>query len=215
MLPAIFAWQEVDAEARVTTIDVSDCNERFYVAHSVCENSDGSYHYEYGIYNLNMDNSIGAFRVPYSGSDITNFDHNYAPYHSGDVFVEEGWSHGVNNGKLSFFSETFATNVNANAVRYNSMHSIGFDSDLAPIDGEGEFELFKSGESVLVPMLVPNAVPFEWCTGDINQDHIVNGADLALVLGCWGLPCGDLDGDGTSNGADLAQLLGNWGCTSK
>ena len=67
-------------------------------------------------------------------------------------------------------------------------------------------------------MLVPNAVPFEWCTGDIDQDHIVDGADLSLVLGYWGTSGSngsDLNGDGNVDGADLSIFLGNWGCTTK
>ncbi|MBX3354629.1 MAG: dockerin type I repeat-containing protein [Phycisphaeraceae bacterium] len=50
--------------------------------------------------------------------------------------------------------------------------------------------------------------------GDVNCDGIVNGADIAIVLGSWG-PCvgcaADLNGDGVVNGADIAIVLGNWG----
>ncbi|MBX3355427.1 MAG: S8 family serine peptidase [Phycisphaeraceae bacterium] len=46
--------------------------------------------------------------------------------------------------------------------------------------------------------------------GDLNGDGVVNGADLAILLGAWGTSLGDLNGDGTTNGADIAILLGNW-----
>jgi len=47
---------------------------------------------------------------------------------------------------------------------------------------------------------------------DLNGDGLVNGADLALLLGQWGWPgSGDLNGNGVVNGADLAILLGAWG----
>lgn len=49
--------------------------------------------------------------------------------------------------------------------------------------------------------------------GDLNGDGIVNGADLGLLLGSWGV-CGgcpaDLNGDGIVNGADLGLMLGAW-----
>jgi len=52
-------------------------------------------------------------------------------------------------------------------------------------------------------------------TGDINQDGVVDGADLGLLLGQWG-PCSgcsaDLNSDGVVNGGDLGTLLANWGC---
>jgi len=52
------------------------------------------------------------------------------------------------------------------------------------------------------------------CIADFNGDNIVNGADLALLLGLWGPSVdfvADLNCDGIVNGADLAILLGNWG----
>ncbi|MFO0872896.1 MAG: hypothetical protein U0575_02855 [Phycisphaerales bacterium] len=53
--------------------------------------------------------------------------------------------------------------------------------------------------------------------GDLNDDGLVNGADLGLLLGAWG-PCppfrigclGDFNFDGEVDGADLGVLLGNW-----
>ncbi len=46
---------------------------------------------------------------------------------------------------------------------------------------------------------------------DVNEDGLVDGADLALVLGAWGVTnAGDIDGDGATDGADLALLLGAW-----
>jgi uncharacterized protein DUF262 len=54
---------------------------------------------------------------------------------------------------------------------------------------------------------------------DLNNDGIVNGADLGILLGLWG-PCpaigvcvGDLGGtgDGFLDGSDLGVLLGEWG----
>ncbi|MBX3354947.1 MAG: hypothetical protein KF724_04535 [Phycisphaeraceae bacterium] len=49
--------------------------------------------------------------------------------------------------------------------------------------------------------------------GDVNGDGIVNGADIAIVLGSWGVCIGcaaDLNGDGVVDGADLSVVLGNW-----
>jgi hypothetical protein len=47
--------------------------------------------------------------------------------------------------------------------------------------------------------------------GDLNNDGLVNGADLGTLLGAWGTPGpGDLNGDGIVNGADLGVLLGAW-----
>ena len=56
------------------------------------------------------------------------------------------------------------------------------------------------------------------CVGDLNDDGVVNGADLGLLLGAWGACPGDVPGclgdlniDGVVNGADLGLMLGAWG----
>ena len=51
------------------------------------------------------------------------------------------------------------------------------------------------------------------CTGDINNDGVVDGSDLATLLGAWDTAdeSADLDGSGNVDGADLATILGYWG----
>ncbi|MBL9148784.1 MAG: hypothetical protein JNM94_08845 [Phycisphaerae bacterium] len=58
-----------------------------------------------------------------------------------------------------------------------------------------------------------NLVPDECeCIGDLDDNGVVDGADLALVLGNWGNPgIGDVNNDGTTDGADLGLVLGAWG----
>lgn len=51
------------------------------------------------------------------------------------------------------------------------------------------------------------------CTGDLDGDATIGGADLAVLLGAWGgaSTVADLNADGIIDGADLAVLLGAWG----
>jgi hypothetical protein len=54
---------------------------------------------------------------------------------------------------------------------------------------------------------------------DINLDRIINGADLAIVLGAWGAcpaKCQyDLNGDQIVNAIDLSIFLGSYGANQK
>ncbi len=45
---------------------------------------------------------------------------------------------------------------------------------------------------------------------DLDQNGIVNSADLAILLGGWGTSAGDVNGDGTTDAIDLAILLSSW-----
>ncbi len=52
------------------------------------------------------------------------------------------------------------------------------------------------------------------CTADLTADGVVDAADLAQLLGAWGINPGspaDLTGNGVVDAADLALLLGSWG----
>jgi len=51
------------------------------------------------------------------------------------------------------------------------------------------------------------------CTGDLNDDRIVDSADLGALLTAWGTPGGvaDIDGSGEVDSADLGALLAAWG----
>jgi hypothetical protein len=50
------------------------------------------------------------------------------------------------------------------------------------------------------------------CVGDLNGDHVTDGADLGVLLGDWGLNTqSDRNGDHVVDGADLGILLGAWG----
>jgi len=50
-----------------------------------------------------------------------------------------------------------------------------------------------------------------FCAADLNQDGIVNAADLMILLTGWDTPSADIDGNGTTNAQDLTALLNVWG----
>jgi hypothetical protein len=60
-------------------------------------------------------------------------------------------------------------------------------------------------------VIKPAGVCVSSCVADLDNNQVVNGADLGIVLGAWGTATGDLNGDGLTNGADLGIVLGAWG----
>ena len=62
----------------------------------------------------------------------------------------------------------------------------------------------------------PSLVPWSYTVtvdpyGDINNDGCVNGSDLGIFFGNWGLDgVSDFNSDGITDGEDLAILLANW-----
>lgn len=88
---------------------------------------------------------------------------------------------------------------------------------LQPIIGwQGKGEVGRySIELTGVAGIIPTS-----CLGDLDQDGVVDGADLGFLLSTWGscalnpcAPCDqDLDGSGGVDGADLGVLLSGWSC---
>jgi len=74
---------------------------------------------------------------------------------------------------------------------------------------------FITSSGPMKPMSGGGSSPLP-CPADLNHDGVVNGADIAVLLGAWG-PCSssncpaDLNHSGTVDGGDLAILLGAWG----
>ena len=124
-------------------------------------------------------------------------------------------------------------------VWFTNFNSVGFEPALVWFDGEsfgtitrgeglpheqivdaevrsvsGGYEIWLACASRGIAILTVEIGP----SADLNDDGLVDPADLALLLAAWG-PCGkqpngcpaDLDGDGFVGGADLAILLNAWG----
>lgn len=50
------------------------------------------------------------------------------------------------------------------------------------------------------------------CPADLNDDGVVNGADMGLLIAAWGTSdSGDINSDGVVNGADMGLLIAAWG----
>jgi hypothetical protein len=78
----------------------------------------------------------------------------------------------------------------------------------------GPVSFAPSGSADLIATIVVAVTPA--CFGDISGNGVVDGVDLAALLGAWGtdghgkFEC-DIDGDGVVAGSDLAIMLGSWG----
>ena len=63
--------------------------------------------------------------------------------------------------------------------------------------------------------LSTSSVHAQQCSADVNQDHNVDGQDLAILLSSWGKSDGsggaDFNSDGTIDALDLAIILSAWG----
>jgi len=88
-------------------------------------------------------------------------------------------------------------------------------------DGIVDFGQIRSGELDdanlnNIPDCCEAGVSCTPCEGDVSGNGVVDGVDLAAVLGAWGSSgkgefSTDTNGDGFVDGADLATVLSGWG----
>ena len=213
--PAIYHWATVVPTVAYSVADMADG--RFIVANNVSLNANGTYHYEYAIYNQNSDSSGGSFTIPIAaGVTVTNATFKDIPYHSNEIYDGTDWTVTNTGTQLTWqCTQTFAQNANANALRFGTLYNFAFDANSPGVTGDTVLGVFKTGASVTVRGKVPAPV----CrSGDLNCDGVIDGSDLGGLLANWGAcpggtpGCpGDLDNDGNIGGSDLGAQLANWG----
>jgi hypothetical protein len=215
--PAIFAWQAADPAVSLAPADYMDngLTARFWVGGHATDNGDGTWSYEYAVYNLNADRCAGTFSVPIpAGAVVTNTDFHGVFCHSGEPYENTAtnpapWTATTTGGHVTFACTPYATNVNANAIRWGTLYNFRFTANVAPSNGgAATIGLFKpaSAGSPATSVSAPAPVPGLGCgPADFNHDgNIGTDADISAFFGCLSGNCcpacdprgADFNGDG-------------------
>ena len=170
MTPAFTAWPG----ATVQTIEPeAGIDGRAFIAYKVTGPVSGVYHYEYAIFNQNLDRGIQSFSVPMkllpggngAGIDAAqNVGFHAPPQHpgfpndgtQGDAgFSSTPWVSHITGFSIIWSCETFAENQNANAIRWGTLYHFRFDSTAPPQAAEATIGFFKTGSPITVVIQGP------------------------------------------------------------
>ena len=137
------------------------------VAYKVTNPSPGVWHYEYAIYNQNMDRAVQSFGIPVgTGVTLSNIGFHAPPKHPGWTldgtvgntgFSSAEWAQTQTGGAMTWSSETLAQDPNANAIRWGTMYNFRFDSNRPPQTANATVGFLKTGSPITVPVQVPGA----------------------------------------------------------
>ena len=124
-----------------------------------------------------------------------------------DYSTNNSWSMRMVNGVVTeFVSRNSELRTAVGGQTVNQVVAFGEDAkgELYMADHGGQiYKIIPAAGEVVCPTPNPN---------DLNNDGLVDGADLGILLGNWGgSGAGDIDNSGTVDGADLGILLGGWG----
>jgi hypothetical protein len=166
MQPAIQAW--VATGATVNQIEPDPGTDGiWFMGYKVTNPSAGVWHYEYALFNMNLDRAIQSFSVPLGpGVNLSFVDFHAPPQHpgwlydnipGGQGYSSTPWSNDYQPGNTSITwnCETFAQNQNANAIRWGTLYNFRFDADQAPQTANATVGFFKTGSPMTVEIQAP------------------------------------------------------------
>jgi len=188
---AISAWKALDAAVTESEVQVPG-DGKLIVSSRATDLGSGTWHYEYAVYNMNSDRSVGSFSVPVpAGATISNIGFHDVDYHSGDGpgnvnFSGTDWVAMLAGNAITWSTQTYALNQSANAIRWATLYNFRFDANVAPAASDGNLTLglFKPGTPASVVALgqIPGAALVCACPGDANGDGQTNGLDLPVFI---------------------------------
>jgi hypothetical protein len=167
MQPAIQAW----TGATVNQNQPDPGNDGiWFIGYKVTGPNAGIWHYEYALYNENLDRAIQSFSVPLGpGVNVTNVGFHAPPQEPGwandNISGGQGYSSipwdvdTTDPTSITWSTETFAQNQSANAIRWGTLYNFRFDADQPPSLTNATVGFFKTGSPMGVSIQAPGDVP--------------------------------------------------------
>ena len=160
---AIKAW----TGATTQRIEPDPGNDGFgLLGYKVTNPTAGVWHYEYAFYNQNLDRAIQSFSVPLGvGDSVTNIGSHAPPQHPGWAhdgtqndagYTTTPWTVTQSAESVTWNTETFAQNPNANAIRWGTLYNFHFDADQPPQAVSATVGFFKTGSPITVAVQGPS-----------------------------------------------------------
>jgi len=182
--PAIRAWRTMDSGVVETDIEVPG-DGLFILAAKATDLGGGLWAYEYALHNLYVHQSAERFSIPIDAASVlTKVGFHDVNYHSGELYDGTDWPATQTTEAVSWSTDTFTINPNANALRWGTLYNFRFVADSPPMATSVTIGLFRPGpiDSVSAMTIGPARTML-----DCN----LNGADDLCDIDCasMGLTC--------------------------
>jgi hypothetical protein len=150
------------------------------------------------------------------GVTVTNIGFHDVDYHSGEPYSGADWTATVSSNSISWATQPFAVNVNANALRWATLYNFRFDADAPPTcDGNVMLGLFRTPTRTFDVHGCRRAGPSCFKDGDLDKDCDVDGDDFGLFITAFGyceeafeyLAMADMEASGCVDWVDYQNWL--------
>lgn len=157
----------------------------------------------------------GSSTLNLSDSGVLVFSNNFLSSGSASNSAVLAWDEALGLRVIAKTGDTNFTGTPATQLTQLGSTSVTGSGICSALNAKGQL-VIRAGDTVnqiyTIARIDLGPAP---CPADLTGNRVVDGADLAALLGAWGACSGscpaDLTGDGVVNGADLAAQLGAWG----
>ncbi len=174
--PAIEVWKALDPNVGLQIFNVPS-DGRLYLAAKSTPVGDGTWHYELALHNLHSERAVGGLTVflP-AGANPTSLGFHDVDYHSGEPYSGTDWPGTVIAAGVHWETTSYATDPNANALRWGTLYNFRFDAAVAPtFVTQAELALFKPGTPTTMTVTIDQG---PYALGDLNCDGLVDFDDI-------------------------------------
>ncbi len=143
--PAVRAWKDTDPTVVQTEVRVPG-EGLMILAAKARAIGNGRWRYLYALQNLNSDRSARSFSVQLPAvAAVENVGFRDVDHHSGEPYATTNWTASVAGGFLTWSTQTYEQNANANALRYDVIFTFWFEANVEPAGSKINIGLFKPG----------------------------------------------------------------------
>jgi hypothetical protein len=179
--PAIQSWPG----ATLTTIPPNLIDDgRSILAVKVTDIGNGTWHYEYALYNHDMDRAVRSLRIPVASTTVVTNIGFHAVESGGEGYNNAPWTSAIAGGALTWSTDPYEVNPAANPLRWGTLYNFRFDANVGPAQSIGTLGLYKPGTPATLTGVTQGpsgAVGL----GDMNQDAHVDLRDVAAFDNCF------------------------------
>ncbi|MAI66241.1 MAG: hypothetical protein CMJ26_00005, partial [Phycisphaerae bacterium] len=227
--PAIMELENLGYQ--LNQFSLSEQDGHFIIGSNAWQNKDGSWHYEYAIWNHSSHECAGSFSINLpSGATVGNVQF-YAPEKKdAERYSDNPWNYEIANNKIIWSTLPFTGtledefsgifNEESNPLEWATLYNFSFDCNIEPASARGianNAELIgyrpNNGGIGNIEIAVKGPAIASNCIGDLDGSGEVDVQDLLIMIGDWGeCECeSDFDSNGEVDVDDLLLLIGAWG----
>jgi hypothetical protein len=203
--PAIMAWEG----AEHTIHDSWPQDGRVIIGYKATPLKGDMWRYEYAIHNLNSDRGVGQLAIPVGDAEISNIGFHAVRSHD-EPWSNDAWEAEVADGHVTWSTDLFQDNPNANAIRWGTMYNFWFDANVEPVSSSATVTKFKPGDGSATLFMLASAPAPGDCNnnGQPDDEDTISGTSEDCNLNSFPDEC-ELAGNDCNNDEipDMCQLL--------